>query len=173
MVDKKEQGRLNKQTGARWEIKVRDDLIKKKWNVSKFQSNVELPHLRNGILPHLVKDAKSVEVQGKLIPAKRKFNPFSKAMMISSGFPDFICWKNVIFEGINERTGKKEYAPFSEVIGVEAKSNGYLTKEEKYKCEWLLKNNIFSKIFIAKKKKEGRKVIPEYIDFREKYMENK
>lgn len=37
------------------------------------------------------------------------------------------------------------------VIGCEVKSNGYLTKEEKEKCKWLLDNNVFSKILIAKK----------------------
>ena len=37
------------------------------------------------------------------------------------------------------------------VIGVECKSNGTLTKEEKEKCRRLLKNNTFSKILIASK----------------------
>ena len=36
-------------------------------------------------------------------------------------------------------------------IGVECKINGKLDKEEKEKCKWLLKNNIFSKILIASK----------------------
>ena len=57
-----------------------------------------------------------------------------------------------------------------EVIGVECKSNGYLTPEEREKCKWLLENKIFSKILIAKKKKVGKKVEVEYIDFSEKYM---
>ena len=46
-----------------------------------------------------------------------------------------------------------------EVIGVESKSNGYLTKEEKEKVKWLLKNKIFSKILIAKKSKVRGEII--------------
>ncbi len=52
------------------------------------------------------------------------------------------------------------------VMGVEAKSNGYLDKIEKAKCQWLLANKVFNKILIAKKKKEGRKIVPEYIEFK-------
>jgi hypothetical protein len=36
-------------------------------------------------------------------------------------------------------------------VGVEAKSNGILDKEEKEKIKWLLENNIFSKFIVAKK----------------------
>ena len=65
---------------------------------------------------------------GKLIPAKRKFNPFLRALSIGTGFPDFICFKKQ----------DKLY----EVIGVEVKANGGLDKEEKEKCKWLLENKI-------------------------------
>ncbi|MEK6830157.1 MAG: hypothetical protein AABY15_08640 [Nanoarchaeota archaeon] len=91
--------------------------------------------------------------QRKLIKAKRKFNPFLKVLGMGTGFPDFVCFKKV---------GK-----LYEVIGVESKANGWLDKEEKEKCKWLLENKIFSKILIANKAKERGKI--EYIDFEEKY----
>jgi len=52
---------------------------------------------------------------------------------------------------------------------VEVKANGYLDKIEKGMCIWLLQNKAFSKILIAKKVKEGRRVNVEYIDFQKKY----
>ena len=190
--NKKEQGRLNKQRGAAFEIKVRNDLQSKGWNVSKFQSNVEFKVEQE----YSEKDNLRIIHEGKLVPAKRKYNPFSKTMMVSSGFPDFICWKipQIIvtltkqtsqmpelkkalsrFQNFNVHTlivpNWCEITAVPEIIGVEAKSNGYLDKEEKAKCKWLLENKVFSKILIAKKKKEGRKVVPEYIDFRERYMQ--
>lgn len=55
----------------------------------------------------------------------------------------------------------KKKKPY-EVIGVECKTNGYLDKTEKEKCKWLLDNNIFSKILIAYKTKEGRKIVIKY-----------
>ena len=58
------------------------------------------------------------------------------------------------------------FGPFiikGEPIAVEVKSNGYLKPEEKEKCEWLLENNIFSKILIVKKgKKRGEIIYEEY-----------
>jgi len=90
-----------------------------------------------------------------LVPAKRKYNPFFHALSVGTGFPDFVCFKKI---------GKgKNY----DVIGVEVKSRGYLDKEEKEKCNWLLKNNTFSKILIAKKNGNKREI--EYVDFEEKY----
>jgi len=55
-----------------------------------------------------------------------------------------------------------------EIIGVECKSNGYLTPEEREKCKWLLENKIFSKILIARKGKKRGEII--YEDFQEKYL---
>ncbi|MCK5625044.1 hypothetical protein KAI04_04330 [Candidatus Pacearchaeota archaeon] len=56
----------------------------------------------------------------------------------------------------------KKQKPY-EVIGVEVKSNGYLDKTERAKCKWLLANNIFSKILIAKKgKKRGEIIYDEF-----------
>jgi len=64
---------------------------------------------------------------------------------------------------------KKIYEGAYSVIGVEVKMNGILSKIEKEKCAWYLKNKIFSQILIAKSKKNGRKIEVEYEDFREKY----
>ncbi len=92
--------------------------------------------------------------RGRIIPARRKYNPFLKALSIGTGFPDFIAF----------RRKEDDY----EVIGVEVKANGWLDKEEKEKCKWLLENKIFSKILIAKKGKKRGEI--EYTDFKEKYI---
>ena len=91
----------------------------------------------------------------ELVKAKRKFNPFLKILGIGTGFPDFIAFK---------RKGKNY-----EIIGIEVKTRGYLDKEEKEKCNWCLANNIFSKILIAKPRREGRRVNVEYINFNKRY----
>ena len=99
--------------------------------------------------------------KGRLISAKRKFNPFMKALSIGVGFPDFIAFKETppkVGNLIENTRG------FYEIIGVEAKLNGYLDKEERAKCNWLLDNHIFSRILIAKKSKERGKI--DYAEFR-------
>ena len=90
----------------------------------------------------------------KLISAKRKYNPFKKVMAIGTGFPDFIVIQ-FIREGVYD------------IIGVEVKMNGSLSREEKEKCRWLLEKNIFSQILIAKKADKRGEV--EYVDFKERY----
>ncbi|MFH1326717.1 MAG: hypothetical protein ABIH59_01155 [archaeon] len=90
-----------------------------------------------------------------LVKAKRKYNPFKKMLVVGTGFPDFIGFK---------LSGKKY-----DVIGIEAKINGLLSKIEKEKCKWYLKNKIFSKIYIAKAKKIGRKIEVGCINFEKKY----
>lgn len=168
--EKSKQGKKNRRKGGEFELKVRKDLESKGWIVAKWTNNVEF--------------GKVVDI-GKLIAAKRKFNPFSKALSLGTGFPDFIC---LMYEGSEKEryVDKNDYnSPHDKyshprmvndyevkgvgtakyplihfhanfiVMGIEAKSNGYLTKEEKRKCVWLLENNIFSKIFVAKKIKGG------------------
>tara|TARA_Y100000310_G_C20590104_1_gene767527 strand:- start:623 stop:1156 length:534 start_codon:yes stop_codon:yes gene_type:complete len=92
--------------------------------------------------------------ENKMTIAKRKYNPFKKVMAIGTGFPDFIGIK-FIRKGIYN------------VIGIEVKVNGLLSKEEKQKCQWYLDNNTFSEILIAKKGKKRGEI--EYIDFKEKW----
>ena len=127
-------GKLARAAGARFELKVRADLENDGWILDKWTNNVDLE-------------------LGKLVKAKRKFNPFIKILSIGTGFPDFVAFR--------------QKGNLHEVIGVEVKANGWLDKKEKEKCEFLLDKKIFSKILIARKSKERGKI--EYADFKEKY----
>ena len=95
--------------------------------------------------------------KGRLVKCKPKFNPFTRSLMMNTGgFPDFIAFQQII-------EGKHK------IVGVEVKMNGILSKIEKEKCVWYLKNKIFSEIWIAKKKKVGRRIFVEYENFKERY----
>jgi hypothetical protein len=130
-------GKNAKARGARFELSVRKDLEEKGWIVDKWTNNIDLD-----------------EEPVKISPAKRKYNPFRRAMTIGTGFPDFVTIKNVSGE-------------IYSVEGVEVKMNGMLSKVEKEKCAWYLQNRIFSEIWIAKK--GGKRGEIEYVNFREKY----
>ena len=130
-------GKTARKKGATFELKVRKDLEEKGWIVSKWPNNVDLE-------------------TKKLVPAKKKFNPFLKTMMaVGTGFPDFISFQLV---------GENLY----NIIGVESKVNGLLSKEEKEKCAFLLNQKIFNHIWISKETENGG---IEYINFREKYSD--
>tara|TARA_Y100000310_G_scaffold225672_1_gene227723 strand:+ start:18174 stop:18704 length:531 start_codon:yes stop_codon:yes gene_type:complete len=131
------QGRTSRAAGARFELKVRKDLEERGKVVDKWTNNVDLE-------------------EGKVVMAKRKYNPFKKMLVVGTGFPDFIAIQK-IHEGSHS------------VIGVEVKMNGTLSKIEKEKCAWYLQNGVFSEIWIAKMVREGRKIIVGYEDFKEKY----
>ena len=133
-TSKSKQGRKNRAAGARFELKVRTALEKEGWIMDKWTNNIDLE-------------------EGKLVKAKRKYNPYKKVLGIGTGFPDFIAF----------RQKGKTY----EIIGVEVKANGWLDKEEKAKCNFLLNEKVFSKILIARKGKKRGKT--EYIDFKKKY----
>jgi len=139
-------GRKSRASGAAFEKRVRNDLLDKGWIVDKWSNNVEfnIEHQRK---QHLL------NVVGKLIQAKNKWAGPNRPMMMSAGFPDFIAFK--FYKGYNDI---KTY----EIIGVECKTRKYLDKEEKEKCSWYLKNHIFSRILIAFKTKEGRRVVVKY-----------
>jgi len=128
-------GRVSKARGARFELNVRKDLEDKGRIIDKWGNNVDLEN-------------------NKLVPAKRKYNPFRKMLIVGTGFPDFISIKKVTDE-------------LYSVIGVEVKMNGILSKIEKEKCAWYLKNRIFSQIWIAKKGEKRGEI--KYDDFKEKY----
>ena len=130
-------GKSSKSRGAKFELKVRQDLENQGRIVDKWTNNVDLEG-------------------DKVVPAKRKYNPFKKVLVIGTGFPDFISIKHLHDEAYS-------------VIGVEVKINGILSKIEKEKCVWYLKNKIFSQIWIAKAVKKGRKIEVEYDDFNKKY----
>jgi len=131
-----EKGKKSRRAGGDFELKVRKDLESKGWVVAKWPNNVDLE-------------------TKKVIPAKRKFNPFSKAMTLGTGFPDFIA-----FQLVGERTYN--------VIGVESKLNGNLSREEKEKCAFLLQNKIFNEIWISEKDEDSRGKI-KYLSFKDKF----
>jgi len=143
MTDYQKQGKKNRASGAAFERKVRKDLEGKDWIVSKWMNNVEF---------HNDEDANEfIFTVGKLIPAKHKFRGPGIPMAIGTGFPDFIALK------------EDSIYQMYKVNGVEVKSNGYLTKEEKEKCKWLLEHKVFSIILIASKgKKRGEIVYKEF-----------
>lgn len=84
-MDKSEQGKRNRETGARFETKVRKDLISKGYVVCKFDNNVDLE-------------------ADCLVKAKAKFNPFRKVIGIGSGFPDFIAFKDNVLIAVEAKT---------------------------------------------------------------------
>jgi len=126
---KMRRGKRSKVGGGNFELRVRKDLEEKGWIVDKWSNNVDLKERR-------------------IVPCKRKFNPFNKVMTIGTGFPDFICF---------ERRGD-----LYKVIGVEVKMNGTLSRVEKQKCAWCLKNGIFNEMLVARKVKERNRVRVEY-----------
>lgn len=148
------QGKLNRASGRRFEAKVRKNLEDLGWIIDKWTNTVD--YEREGKI-------------GKVVPAKRKYNPFRKVMVIGTGFPDFVCFRKIKEEGIFDVFGEQINSSETrfEVIGLEVKSNGYLGKIEKDMCLWLLEHQIFSRILIAKKGKKRGEI--EYIDFGEKY----
>ena len=88
----------------------------------------------------------------KLVPAKVTWRRTPKGMFpmgLNSGFPDFTAFRYD-----------------TKIIGVECKMTGKLDKEEKEKCQWLLDNNIFSKILIASKEKEKNRIKIVYTEWK-------
>jgi hypothetical protein len=131
------QGAKSRASGGAFELRVRKDLEEKGWTVDKWSNNVDLD-------------------VGKLVPCKRVFKPIGggrSVMTIGTGFPDFVCFdrRDDLFE----------------VIGVEVKMNGRLSREEKEKCCWLLERGVFGQILVASKVKEKNRVRVEYLDFLE------
>lgn len=138
-MDKQKQGKRNRASGSDFERRVKKDL-EEHWTVIKNPNNV---------------------IDNKFTQGKSKFNPFTKkVMMMSGGFPDFIIFRLRISNSIH--VDRNLY----EIIGVECKVNGHLDKEEKEKCDWLIKNQIFSKILIASKHKEKNKIKIRYTEWK-------
>jgi len=176
-LDKKTQGKKNRASGAAFELRVRKDLEKKGWIISKWMNNVEFVCNKceakktrsenSGICDECgekyLEGGKPKPPKGRLIPAKHKFRGPGIPMSIGTGFPDFISFKRSSQyydkKKIKIEGPKKIYV----VRGVEVKSNGYLDKTEKEKCVWLLDNNVFSTIYIASKgTKRGEIVYKEF-----------
>ena len=153
MVDYKKQGKKNRRSGSEFERRVRKDLEKKGWVVSKWMNNVEFKNENSKDVSGFFIGTKAI--YGKLVPAKRKYNPFRKALSVGNGFPDFIIYRMVMIGN----TGIASY----EVYGVECKKGKYLDKEEKLRCEWMIKNKIFNEIWIAYAgKKKGEIIYKEW-----------
>ena len=142
MIDKKTQGKKNRDAGARFELKVRKSLEADGWVVDKWSNNVEFKEVENKFVDLL---------EGRIVPAKRKYNGPGRPMSIGTGFPDFVAF----------RWGVDGCKGYGDIIGVEVKSNGYLDPKEREKCKWLLENNKFSKILIASKSKKRGEIIYE------------
>ena len=163
-ITKIEMGKKSRQAGARFELKVREDLEKKKWIIDKWSNNVEFYNDED------VHDLPFTK--GKLVKVKNKFLGPGRPMMLGAGFPDFVCFRIKYdlcgVNGIKPDTKEKYYVQenrlqIREVIGVESKMRGILDKQEKQKCKWLLDNNIFSKIWIASKgEKRGEIIYKEF-----------
>jgi hypothetical protein len=139
-IDYSKQGKRNRAAGVRFEAKVRENLESMGWVVNKWMNNIDYD-------------------KNKVVPAKRKYNPYMKALIVGTGFPDFMCFRKSNYE-----SGDR-----GEVLGIEVKRNGYLDRVEKGMCIWLLENKIFSRILIAKAVQNGRKIDVEYDDFEKKY----
>jgi len=131
------QGSKSRASGGAFELRVRKDLEEKGWTVDKWSNNLDMEN-------------------NKIVPCRRVFKRFGVGkgvMTIGTGFPDFVAFdrRDNLFE----------------VIGVEVKMNGTLSREEKEKCCWLLERGIFSQILIASKVKEKGRVRVCYLDFLE------
>lgn len=127
-------GKKARKDGKAFEVLVRKELTEKGWIVCRFDNQVDL-----------------VNSVGTLVQSKGKFNPFTRSMMmVSGGFPDFICFKLFL-----------ETDKVWDIQLVECKINGYLDPVEREKIEWI-KTNLKIPVFVASKIKEGRKTVIVY-----------
>ena len=95
MTDFVKQGKRNRINGADFEKRVRKDLEEKGWIVSKWQNNVEIiqePYTMSIGIPQEFSKSMNAKIKGygKCIPAKA-----SRFRLSSTGFPDFIAYKNI------------------------------------------------------------------------------
>jgi len=146
-------GKKNREAGRRFELRVRKDLENRGFVVSRWMNNVEF-HYGKSILTHPEEKESGKEIKWKEVEKELKVKEYGKLISakqgkfrsVRNGFPDFIAYMIVKMNG-----------PYYKMIGVECKTNGYLSKEEKNKADWLIRNRIFSKFLIARK--VGRKIV--------------
>lgn len=154
-------GRKARAAGQRFERKVRADLESKGWIVSKWQNNVEFKDFAD---PNCIHKGPCECSLGKCVPAK-----MGKFRTNQGGFPDFIIFKlftkDELFDLFtldifgSDLTDKRiRY----EIILVEVKSSGYLTKEEKEKAKWYLKNKYCSVFIVASKGEKRGEIVYKY-----------
>lgn len=118
-----ERGKKARRSGLKFEQKVRHDLEDKGFFVTKCGNNVDLD-------------------SNEIIQAKRMFNPYSRALTLGTGFPDFVAWRRNA-----DMTWK--------IIGVESKKRKFLTKEEKAKILVYKEKKTFDEILIAYESPQG------------------
>lgn len=157
VIDCKKQGKKNRAAGQIFENRVRIDLEKKGWIVDRWTMNVEIydAPLQVGfkIIPNQI--CKLIPAKPKIRMAKTMQGFLPVLMNTYTGFPDFVCYK--------PNYDEIEHVMDYDVQAVECKINGKLSKIEKQKCSWMLKNGIFMKILIASK--DGRKI--KYTEYKE------
>lgn len=112
-------GKRTRAAGMRFELKVRVDLEQRGFIVAKWTNNVDL-------------ETKQV------VKAKAAFNPYSRALSLSTGFPDFIAINRIGNIGLRF---------------IESKMSGKLDKNEKAKIEVI--KALGFKCFLAKPDEEG------------------
>ena len=137
-MNKKEMGKKSRRDGMAFERKVRADLEKSGWIVNKWTNNLEWRDNSGFGSQNINQDHTWF-----MHPAK-SFRGITR----SNGFPDFIAFVEI-------SSCDKSY----EIIAVESKMNGVLSKIEKEKCQWYLDNNIFSKIVTASKGKARGEIV--------------
>ena len=142
MVQSKEeyraQGAKNRRNGGIFERKVRDEMRDKGWIVDHFTNNIDLDN-------------------NKIITAKS--NQWNSR---TTGFPDFVMFKPHIYSAM----GKTGEPLVYDLIFVECKCNGILSKKEKLKMEFLRKQG--HKCFVAYKDETGKKILyRELLEYKE------
>lgn len=170
---KVKRGEKARRNGGEFERRVRKDLEEKGWIVDKWSNNIKITDGFEG--PRIP------ENEWSIILAKHRMGKNGRILCLGTGFPDFIAFKNVKviddFEAHSFSMGndfgidyeiKNSHFEY-QIIGVEAKMNGILSKVEKESCQWYLDKGVFSKILIAEKTKLKGRVVIKYHDFVEKY----
>lgn len=143
-------GKKYKSAGNTFEVRVRNDLIEKGWVVDKWRNNVEFATKKEEF-----EESQISSIKARIIYAKNRFLGPGKPVMLGAGFPDLLAFRR-------QHLGGGKYDFCYDVIGVEVKTKGKLSKLEKQKCKFMLTQKIFNRILVASKTKVGRKIVIHY-----------
>lgn len=120
---------------------------KNRINGRDFELRVRKDLMQKGCV--VIKFDNDVDLENStIIQAKRSYNPYTKRLGYQNGFPDFVYFDE----------NKK-------VIGLEVKSNGKLTKNEKDKLNWYIEHSTFNKIEIATRDKVKNRIVVKYKEY--------